>query len=409
MPFHLEYVSTDEDHLDQILAYMYRAKRFQGIFGEAAFYYKNPGPEASAGERSILAGILMRHIAMVRSIGRVHIRGLMHPDRIFPITKYDDEEPMEVDFGVSRLVQEIMMEKKIHGSKVWILLAQTTDGRWAGYYRFGIGNEDHKSLAMDWSASLSAHIRFHLLGRGFDSKGINDLIKGSFDIQAVKDAAQAVVGNDGRVKSLRQAEAEQILSDHDKTQPWVNLELGMTKKQLEEYERVRIAQAKTVGGRKGEYNFDDTHSVDPVAGKPDDGTAFTRAANLSLGNTAYDVVMDDDSEGDELTSNLYEDEEESGMDLDIDRVHQDTGRSHRRNTDTEDGTGTASKESRTTKSKQSESNDGSSHAVDSGGSNNAQTVTLNLAKSSLKPTKLTSKQGQEGELMEVGPPAHAQK
>lgn len=76
----------------------------------------------------------MRHIAMVRSIGRVHIRGLMHPDRIFPITKYDDEEPMEVDFGVSRSVREIMMEKKIHGSKVWILLAQTTDGRWAGYY-----------------------------------------------------------------------------------------------------------------------------------------------------------------------------------------------------------------------------------------------------------------------------------
>jgi hypothetical protein len=26
MPFHLEYVSTDEDHVDQILAYMYRAK-----------------------------------------------------------------------------------------------------------------------------------------------------------------------------------------------------------------------------------------------------------------------------------------------------------------------------------------------------------------------------------------------
>ncbi len=198
MPFHLECVATNEDHLDQILAYMYRSKRFQGLFGEVAFYYRNPGTDASAGERNVLAGILMRHIAMVRSMGRVYIRGLQ-----FPIVKYEDEEPGKVSFGVDRLVREIMMEKKIHGTKVWTSLAQTADGRWAGYYQFGIGNEGYKNLAMEWFASLSAHIRFHLIGRGFDSSGINNLIKGSFDIQAVKDLEQAVVGKDGQVKSLR--------------------------------------------------------------------------------------------------------------------------------------------------------------------------------------------------------------
>jgi hypothetical protein len=62
------------------------------------------------------------------------------------------------------------------------------------------------------------HIRFHLIGRGFDSSRIDNLIKCSFDIQAVKDAAQAVVGKDGQVKSLRQAEAELILGNHNKTQ-----------------------------------------------------------------------------------------------------------------------------------------------------------------------------------------------
>ncbi len=74
---------------------------------------------------------------------------------------------------------------------------------------------------------LVRHIRFHLIGRGFDSSGINNLIKGSFDIQAVKDLAQVVVGKDGWVKSLRWTEAELILSNHDKTQSWVNLELGI--------------------------------------------------------------------------------------------------------------------------------------------------------------------------------------
>ncbi len=409
MPFHLECIATNEDHLDQILAYMYRLKCFQGLFGEAAFYYRNPDTDASAGERNVLAGILMRHIAMVRSMGRVYIRGLQHPDRVFPIVKYEDKEPGKVSFGVDRSVREIMTEKKIHGTKVWTLLAQTADGRWAGYYQFGIGNEGHKNLAMEWSASLSAHIRFHLIGRGFDSSGINNLIKGSFDIQAVKDSAQAVVVKDGRVKSLCQAEAELILSNHDKTQSWVNLELGMTKKQLDDYERERIAQAKMADGQTGDYNFNEAHSVDPVAGRPDDGTAFTKAAHLSLGNTAYDVVMDDESKIDELATDLYKDEEGVSMDLDINQVHQDTGRLHRQNTGTEERTGTASKESRTTLSRQSNSNEGSSRTANIGGSGCTQTLRTGLAKSSLNVNKTFSAQGQEGKQTGVKPLAPAQK
>ncbi len=256
---------------------------------------------------------------------------------------------------------------------------------------------------------MSAHIRFHLIGQGFDNSGINNLIKGSFDIHAVKDLAQAVVGKDGWVKSLRQAEAELILSNHDKTQSWVNLELGMTKKQLDNYERERIAQAKMADGQTGDYNFNKAHSVDTVAGRPDDGTAFTKAANLSLGNTAYDVVMDDESKIDELVTDLYEDEEGVSMDLDINQVHQDTGRLHRQNTGTEEGTGTASKEPRTTLSRQLDSNEGSSRAANSGGSGCTQMLTTGLTKSSLNINKTFSAQGQEGKQTGVEPLAPAQK
>jgi hypothetical protein len=388
---------------------MYRSKHFQGLFGEAAFCYRNPGTDAAAGERNVLAGILMRHIIMVRLIGRVYIRGLQHPDRVFPIVKYEDEEPGKVSFWVDQSVREIMMEKKIHGTKVWTLLAQTADGRWAGYHQFGIGNEGHKNLAMEWSTSLSTHIRFHLIGQGFDSSGINNLIKGSIDIQAVKDSAQAVVGKDGRVKSLHQAEAELILSNHDKTQSWVNLELGMTKKQLDDYECEWITQAKMADGQTGDYNFDEAHSVDPMAGRPDDSTAFTKAANLSLGNTAYNVVMDDESEIDELAMDLYKDEKGVNMDLDINQVHQDTGRLHQQNTGTEERTGTASKESRTTLSRQSDSNEGSLRTANSGGSGCTQTLTTGLAKSSLNVNKTFSAQGQEGKQTGVEPLAPAQK
>jgi hypothetical protein len=49
-PYHLEYVFVMEEHLELILHYIYWSKRFQFFFGEAAFYYKNPGMEALGSE-----------------------------------------------------------------------------------------------------------------------------------------------------------------------------------------------------------------------------------------------------------------------------------------------------------------------------------------------------------------------
>ena len=52
MPFHLEYLKTNEEELEHILlACMYDwTKRFQGLFGEAAFYHQNPGMDSKAGD-----------------------------------------------------------------------------------------------------------------------------------------------------------------------------------------------------------------------------------------------------------------------------------------------------------------------------------------------------------------------
>jgi hypothetical protein len=151
------------------------------------------------------------------------------------------------------------------------------------------------------------------------------------------------------------------------------------------------------------------HSVNPVEGRPDDSMAFTKAVNLSLGNTAYDVVMDDDAKMDELATDLYEDEEGVSMDLDINQVHQDTERLHRRNTETEEGTGTASKELQTTLSKQAGSNEGSSRAANSSRSSCTQALMTGLAKSSLNVNKTFSVQGREGEQTGVEPLAPSQK
>jgi hypothetical protein len=160
---------------------------------------------------------------------------------------------------------------------------------------------------------------------------------------------QAVVGEDGCVKSIQQAEADQVLLNHDKTQHWVDLMLlGMTKKQQEEYERELSAQAKQAESAYQRYNFDDTHSVNPVAGQPNNGTAFTITGNQSLGETAYDVVMvgSNNSDLEKFAADLYEDEDggANSMDVDIDQVHQDAGNELQEQSDVpEDRAGTASK------------------------------------------------------------------
>jgi hypothetical protein len=50
MPFHLKYLAVNVEKLNQILAYMYRSRRFQGLFGDVAFFHRNPGVDATAGD-----------------------------------------------------------------------------------------------------------------------------------------------------------------------------------------------------------------------------------------------------------------------------------------------------------------------------------------------------------------------
>ncbi len=91
----------------------------------------------------------------------------------------------------------------------------------------------------------------------------------------------------------------------------MELTLGTTKKKQDEYEHEHAAQAKQAESADQGYNFNDTHSVNSVSGRPDNGTALTITGNQSLGETAYDVVMvgSDDSDLEEFAADLYKDED----------------------------------------------------------------------------------------------------
>jgi hypothetical protein len=152
----------------------------------------------------------MRHIAMVRSTSRIILKGLTKPDQPHIIKQLDNKDPEELDVEVKRSVWEVMMEKKIQGNKVWVLINQILDGRWAGYFRYGVGNNLHHAHALEWSGVVSSHIRFHLLCRCFESERFNDLVQGSFDLQATREAVEAIQDKDRQIKTRSQVAAEQV-------------------------------------------------------------------------------------------------------------------------------------------------------------------------------------------------------
>jgi hypothetical protein len=190
-----------------------------------------------------------------------------------------------------------MMEKKIQGTKVWVLIAQILDGCWAGYFRYRVGNNLHCAHAPEWSGAVSFHIRFHLLRQGFKSEGVNNFVRESFDLQATREAAEAIQDNDRQIKTRSQAAAKQVLQRHDQTQLWVDLTLGMAKHQKEEHEwqqAIQVPAKAKADGLERSYNFKDAHSINLVEGQPANGTAFTKTGNVSLGETAYDTVLQSD-------------------------------------------------------------------------------------------------------------------
>jgi hypothetical protein len=152
------------------------------------------------------------------------------------------------------------------------------------------------------------------------------MIKGCFDYQAVKDATNAIQGKDSKVKSARQAMAEQVLANFDQKQKWVDNTLGMSYQQKEEHEREQAVQAKV--NKQLCYNFDEENSINPVEGRADNGTAFTITQHVSLGGSKFKVIhKDSGSESDEegLLKNLYNNDVTEGINMEMGRVHKTAG------------------------------------------------------------------------------------
>ncbi len=132
---------------------------------------------------------------------------------------------------------------------------------------------------------------------------------------------------------------EQVLADFDQKQKWLDNTLGMTHQQKEEYKQEQVVQAKV--NEQLHYNFDDKNSINPVEGRADDGTVFfSTTQHVSLGGSEYKVIHEDsrsklDEEG--LLKNLYDNDENEGINMEMGRVHKTAGRQEAFQESLEDG------------------------------------------------------------------------
>jgi hypothetical protein len=110
-PWHLECRESDEGPIEAILSYMYQSDRMSRILGKADFYHLNPGPDATATERDINAGIVTRHIAMISLMGRVNLKELKNPDRPALLQRFDNKDPTKMDKEVNKSVRDVLMRE----------------------------------------------------------------------------------------------------------------------------------------------------------------------------------------------------------------------------------------------------------------------------------------------------------
>jgi hypothetical protein len=164
---------------------------------------------------------------------------------------------------------------------------QNDYGSWQGCYSNGQGCERHKGIATDWSGSIAAYLKFHLLECGVTEDSALKLIRASCTPQAFQGAINANM-KDGKVILAGKAELYDDMEDMMKRACWVNMTKGMEMSERVQYEHEARGQAHLLNPSNPEaLNLSDEQSMKSLNTQIPGGTAYMAALLASLGNTAY--------------------------------------------------------------------------------------------------------------------------
>ena len=158
--------------------------------GEFARFVKGPGIGAQASAKLPLGKLLQSHIAIVRSLGKVDLPGLLYPDVEIECELAADEKGKSRE-PVTTTLRQILMKRKIGKIHTWQCIVPRHGGGWEGYYVNGKGCAEHRVEAIIWASCLSSHLRFHLLKRGVEAGSMEDFVNLTFTLSAAMEAFAA--------------------------------------------------------------------------------------------------------------------------------------------------------------------------------------------------------------------------
>jgi hypothetical protein len=309
----IQFESRDEDQdtLWNIMQYMSITKQDKMIFGEFARFVKGPGVGASNGDKQPLGLLLQSHIAIVRSLAKVPLNGLMFPDIEHEMELAPDAEGQTRD-SVSLSLRQILMKRKIGKPHVWQCILPRHGGGWEGYHVNGRGCEEHRVEALTWSESLSAHIRFHLLKRGVLATSMEEVINLSFTVNSAIEAFGAKLIK-GKIFTAGTASAMNLARDLEGS--WVNTGLGPGKTN-EKIAYVRKGITLRSNTDPTAFNFSSDIRLPP---RKDAGSvAFSEAGAATLGGSAYGNPNEEDDEEEGITLPDGKSEDDSAISLSSD-------------------------------------------------------------------------------------------
>ena len=217
---HIEIRQSDKEVFKELFKFITLTKSDKKQFGQFARFHYGCPPGSSLTERETLGGMLQNHIAVVRSMGKVSLPGIMHPDKIMPCLRDDPLPTVHIS------LRRIMMKQKIGRVKVWQCILPNSGGGWDGYYANGFGCGEHRSQALHWAVCVPAHLRFHLLRRGVLVESVKDFIDSIFTYDMAQEAFGAKLIQ-GQVYTPSAASAASMRIDIEKC-GWVNVNLGIS-------------------------------------------------------------------------------------------------------------------------------------------------------------------------------------
>ena len=297
---------TDQEILWNIFSFMTFTKQDKQLFGEFARFVKGPGVGAGTGDKQPLGLLLQSHIAIVRSLAKVQLPGLLFPDMEHEMRLAADSDNQARE-PVYLSLRQILMKRKIGKPHVWQCILPRHGGGWEGYHVNGKGCEHHRVEALTWSECLSAHIRFHLLKRGVEAAAMEDVINLSFTVNAALEGFSAKLIK-GKVFTAGTASAMSLAKDLEGT--WVDLGLG-TGQNNEKISYVRRGISLRANTDPTSFNFTSDGRLPP---RKDAGSvAYSEAGVATLGESVYGnpkgeeevdgitLPAEDDSAGSEIS------------------------------------------------------------------------------------------------------------